>query len=1032
MKTVRRWLTASLVAFVMSVPAAFAQTSTAIEGTVSDATGGALPGATVDITNAETNITRSVVTDDEGRYRARDLPLGEYRVAASLSGFQSSARSGIILTLGRAAVVDFQLGIGELTETVEVTGDAPLVNTSTAAVGGLIAREQMADLPLNSRDFSQLITLQPGTVQHRGDPGAGNAAGAQGARISISGARPSSNRFVLDGTEIQTAHGQLPSGVGGVTLGLEAVQEFQVLTSSYSAQRGRSVGGTVVAATRSGTNTLRGSAYLYHRNEGLDASNFFDRGEKPEFTRNQFGGGVGGPIVRNRTFFFFNHERLHEKLPQRLSGEVPTEAARQGILPGRTVVVSPLVRPYLDLFPLPNGRDFGDGTAEYFREGNRPTDHTYTSVRIDHQFGGNNSIFGRYTRDFSKRTSPTTIELFDNDLLARNQYGTIEWNRVMSSRLVNQLRVSLTRTIVGADIAPVNEPDPSLSNLDGRPFGTYSISGVSDLEGSPSFQGYDIVNAGILGDDLTLDLGRHSIHVGGAFTQFQYNRYSPAREGGLWEWGSLADFLQNNPPTRLRIMGPGADSYRSYRQRTLNLYVQDDLRFSDRLTLNMGLRYDFTSSPTESHGRLSNLRNILDPVATVGEPYYRNPGGFFSPRFGLAWDPTGSGKTSVRAGAGLFHEPLQMKDYVITIHRQSPFWLDLDLSPSQLVGSFPDLDPIFESLALDAPQATHVFEFEPNNPYSVQMSLTVQRQIAAQLVVEVGYTGTRGIHLPGRKDWAVPERTVVDGETFFPANAQYINPVFTRLHTYDTSSSSWYHGFRTVVTKRFSDGLHFQTAYTLSKVLDINSALIQGELGGTTAMDPYDSGRDWGLADFDARHVFTGSASYMLPWGRDLRGIAGALAGGWQVSGIFTATSGTPFTVSSNPQLTHPLLRSGSRPDLVPGGNPNPILGGVDQYFDPLQFVVQQRGFFGNLGRNTLIGPGLAKLDFSLMKAFSLGGERRLQARIEMFNALNRANFRDPSSGLFNARGARLATAGRITSTSTTARQMQLALRFEF
>jgi hypothetical protein len=1029
----RRCLGVLLSALFVCVSTAWAQTGASIEGTVTDTTGGALPGATVQVVNEATGISREVVTDGEGRYVVRDLALGEYRVEATLPGFRTAVRQGVILTIGREAAVDFELGVGEISEEVVVSGDAPLVDTSSAGTASLVSREQMADLPLNARDFSQLITLQAGTVQVRMEAAGGqNAGAAAGARISISGARPSSNVFVLDGTEIQTAYGTLPAGVGGATLGLEAVQEFKIQTNNYSAQYGRSVGGTVVAATRSGTNQLHGSAYWYHRNDMFDARNFFDSGEKPDFRRNQFGAGVGGPIFRNRTFFFGNYEVLRERLPRQLSGVVPTAAARAGTLPTGTVTVSPLVRPYVDLYPLPNGRDFGDGTAEYNSTGDRPTDQDYASLRIDHQFTANSKIFGRYTRDVSDLLSPNAIPLFDDTTLSDNHYTTVEQSQVLTSRLVNQARVSYTRTRVGLSVAAVNEPSPALDFYPGRGFGTITISGLSGLSGGTG-QNTDTVNAFILADDATFDTGRQSIHVGGALTWLQFNRVSWGdRFAGQFEYGSMVDFLTNARPTRFRISGFNADPVRNYRNRLLSLYAQDDIRFGSNLVVNVGLRYEYMTSPTETEDRLANLRNILDTFPTVGEPYYDNPGGFFSPRLGVVWDPTGTGTTSIRAGFGFFHEPLQMKSYVVTMTRQPPFWTEVDPAASQLTGLFPNVEPHLERLTREAPQAIHVFQSNPDNPYSMQGSLSVQRQLATNLVAEIAYVGSRGVHLNGRKDWAVPVREVVNGETFFPASANYVNPLYTRLHYYDTSASSMYHGLKTTVTKRFSQGLHFQTAYTWSKSLDTESATVAGELSAQSVQDPYENLLDWGPSEFHAEHTFTGSASYRLPWGEEMTGIAGGFARGWQVSGIVSASSGRPFSVSSNSQISHPLLRSGARPDLIEGGNANPILGGVDLYFDPLQFVPQRRGYWGNLGRNTLLGPNVLKVDVSVVKEVALGGSRSLQVRAEMFNLFNRANFGQPAGGLFNARGVRLNTAGRIDNTITTARQGQVAVRFAF
>lgn len=1030
-RTPRRYAAALLLIAPLlfaNAPAASAQTVGSIEGVVTDSSGGALPGATVVVTNANTGVSRTVSADPEGRYRARDLGLGEYEIEASLDGFQSVVRRGVVLTIGREAVVDFTLGIGGLTDSVIVTGDAALVDTKSGEMTALVAREQMADLPLNSRDFSQLISLQAGTTNVRAAEG-GHRSG-YGARISVSGSRPSSNVFTIDGSEVQTAHGQLPSGVTGATLGLEAVQEVKILMSNYSAQHGRSAGATVVAVTRSGTNALHGSSYWYHRNESMDARNYFDV-EKPEFERNQFGASVGGPLMKNRMFFFGNYEGLREDLPIRAIGRVPTAAARQGILPDRTVTVHPAVRPYVDLWPLPTGRDFGDGTAEFQTGANRPTSQNYGSLRVDYSFSSTSNIFARYTIDESDQIDPEDIGFFSNTRRTRNQYVTIEQKNVLSSRLVNQARASYTRTFVGGERLPVNPPSESLSHFEGRPFGIITVPGVMNLDGGESPR-KDIVNAIQLNDDATFDTGRHTIHVGGAFTRFEYNKLQWSREGGDWTFGSLVDFLENDPPTRLRIMGFNADPHRTFNQNMVAAYVQDDFTVNRRLTFNGGLRWEYVTSPTERHGRLANIRDVKnDPAPTVGEPFYENPGGFFSPRFGMAWDPTGDATTSVRAGFGIFHEPLLMRYYINSMDRQPPFWSDVDPAPAQLRGLFPDLNPHLERLS-QGPQAVHVFEYQPSNPYSMQWSVSLQRALLGNLVGELGYTGSRGVDMGGRKELAVPTPTDINGETFYAPDAGFFNPNFTRLNVYDTSASSRYHALKATLSQRYTRGLHFQAAYTWSKAMDTQSATLQGELGATTVMDPFHPERDWALADFHVEHAFTANFGYELPWGGNLPGPARALLAGWQVSGIFTATSGFPFTVSSNNRLTHPLNRGLARPDLIEGGNANPILGGPDRYFDPTQFVPQRRGFYGNVGRNTLIGPGFAKLDLSVMKNFKLGGQRTVQLRVEGFNVTNRTNFGLPARNLFDSRGRRIGSAGRITRTVTPARQVQLALRFGF
>lgn len=1021
-----RSLAIALSVLLLPTPT-FGQSVGVISGQVTDETGGVLPGSTVEVTNENTGIVQTLVTDPEGRYRARSLALGRYSVKASLAGFQAVIRSGIRLTIDREATVDFKLAIGELAEAITVGGDAPLVDTQDSGMTSLVTREQLTDLPLNARDYSQLIAIQPGTTYYRSQ--GGSEQSGYGARISVSGARVTSNVFTLDGTDIQTSSGLLPSGVTGATLGLEAVQEFKILTSNYSAQYGRGAGATILAATRSGTNEFHGSAYWYHRNDGLDARNFFDD-EKPEFDRNQAGFSLGGRILQDRTFFFTNFELLREGLPQRLNGAVPTADARRGILPDRTVTVDPNVQRYLELWPLPTGEDFGDGTAEFQRTSTQQTDQDYFSARVDHNFGPRHAIFARYTMDQSEVLEPQTIPLYETVRSTRQQYVTVEQRSVLSPRFLNQIRAGFTRDLMNQNFFEVNPPDPSFAFYAGRPIGTIQVSGLTALEGGAD-PNKRVVSSMQVHDDASFDVGRHSIRFGGSVTRFEYNRNQLSRAGGEWTFGSLVDFLQNRPPTRLRIMGFNATESVTFNQTLAALYLQDDIEIGDRVTFNAGVRYEYLTVPTERDDQVSTVPDIRGPER-VGDPLYINPGAFAAPRVGLAWDVRGDGRTSIRTNFGLFHEPLLVKYYLNSLARVPPFWREADPALADLPGLFPDLNPHLERLS-GGPQAIHAFEYEPSNPYTTQWSLSLQQMLGANLVGEVAYTGSKGRNLGSRKDFAIPERQVVNGETYNPPEVdELLNPNFTRFEWYGTTASSEYHALKLNLTKRYSSGLHLQGSYTWSKAMDTQSAVLSGELADSKPMDTWDEERDWGLADFHVEHVFTGNVGYELPFGRNLDGLAGQLARGWQASGIVTLTSGTPFTPESHSALTHPLARGGSaRPDPVEGYG-DPILGGTDAYFDVTQFQPQRQGFFGTLGRNTLIGPGFAQVDTSVIKNFSIADTGTAQFRLEIFNVLNRANFALPSASLFDSRGARVGSAGRITRTVGSARQIQLAVRFEF
>jgi hypothetical protein len=1051
---------------------AFAQNVGAISGRVTDTTNAVVPGATIRLQNLDTGFTRTVTTNASGDYRAAELPLGQYQVEATFTGFQSMMRSGINLTLGRDATVSFQLTVGEVQEIVTVTGDAPLVETTKVDMGALVTREQISELPLRNRDFSQLITLQPGTTQYRHSGEGAGAAGSRGARISVSGARPTANSFTLDGADVNNPYGLIPSGADGSMLGVEAIREFKVLSSNYSAQYGRASGANLMAVSRSGTNEFHGSLFEYLRNDKLDANAWFNNANedpKPALRRNQFGGSLGGPVLRDKLFFFTTYEGVRDRLPRTRPANVPTPEARLGTLRTATssgcsvstVTVNAAVKPYLDLWPAPTGAIPECGiTAEFRRTDSRPTDNDYVSVRMDYNFHANHSIFGRYTIDDSIRTDEEIIPMFGAATDMRNQYVTLEERSILSPTMINAVRLAYSRTAQSEDVLEINPPDASLSFVSGRPFGGISTgSGVAGLNGySGSTPRLYFLNTYQVYDDLTWELSQHSIKVGAAVERFVFHRTGVSRLGGAWTFANFSGFLQNARPRRLRIQGPDvfacpshgtcyADPHRSLTQTLVASYFQDDWRVRPNLTLNMGVRHEYTSVPSEKYGRLANIDNLFSPTTTVGDPLYPQTSlDNFSPRFGFAWDPMSNGTTSVRGGFGLFFEPLLYRNILVSIDRQPPFWADVDPPVAQLTGLFPNLDPHLATLAL-GPQAVHALDKDVKSTYTTQTSLAVQRMFGDSNVVEIGYTWTRGVHLASRADMAIPLMIQQpDGRWLMPepTNVNYplLNPSFTRLEWYSFAASSNYHGLRTSFTRNLSQGLQFNANYTWAKAMDVLSTQFSGELGDSTVQNGFDPSADYGLADFHVGHNFTTNFTYDLPigqgrtFGSGMSGVANAIIGGWQLSGVFTAQSGLPFSVVGDPGVTHILNRGGARPDLRAGGDTNPVYGNRDNtipgqtgflWFDGSQFVEQQPGYYGNLGRNTVIGPGITKMDFSLLKNTGLGESKNLQFRAEFFNFFNTPEFSQPEADITDQ------NIGRISGTRlNSARQIQLALRFTF
>ena len=1050
------------VALVFSMATLGAQNVGSILGSVSDSTGAVLPGVEIELQNTDTGIVRVVLTDDEGNYRARNLSLGTYRVSASLPGFQTAVRNDVVMTIGREAVLNLQLAIGEISEQVEVTGDAPLVETTSSQLSALVDRQQIADLPLSSRDFAGLIKLQAGITQYRGNEG--DPSLGMGARISVSGARPNASSFSLDGTDITNPIGLLPSGISGSQLGIEAVREFKLLTSNYTAEYGRAGGAAIVAVSQSGTNVFHGSLYEYHRNDNLDAREFFTS-EKEEYKQNQFGASVGGPLARDRAFFFVSYEGLRETRPLTFNRDVPSLAVRAGNHPDG-IVYDPAVLPYLNIWPAPNGVESADGISALFhRTDTRVTNQDYLAVRMDYEVG-NHSFFGRYTLDDSGRTSPTDFEMYIRQGTIRNQYISLEGRSILSPRFLNTASIGFARNFlfdVLEDGARV--PDPSLSFLSGRPFG--GISGLGDITSLSGWSGFNqrLVNGDSyqFNDDMTYDMGSHSLKFGAGVTYHIFDKNNLGRWGGSWQFRGFEEFLQNGRVSRFRLALAEADAFRTYINWLTRFYIQDDFRILPNLTLNLGLRYEYVTLPSERYGRMANVLHLRDLTSTIGPEIFKNPSGDdFAPRIGLAWDPTGSGDYSIRAGFGVFHDPIMVKQLFVPLDRVPPFWAEAD-QRNFTPGQFPNVDAIVDELAA-GPKGIHFFESEPSSPYMMQWSLSFQTMLTQGLVWETSYAGSKGVHLSNRGSMDIPEPLFcggtqriegqvgdssapaalcvgkADGTTYYPDGENFINPAFTRMHYYGTGAASEYHAWKNTVSRRFADGLQFQLAYTYGKTMDNGSAVISGELSETASMDPWNMELDWSKSDFHTEHSMVTNFTYDLPFGQNWSGVAKGLLEGWQVAGIVTVSSGIPFTATAHPDTTHDDVAE-NRASLAPAfvGQSTILSGGVQcnadcRYVNTDAFILPEPGFYGNLGRNTMIGPGFSTADFSILKSFHFGAEdgKRVQFRAEFFNIANHTNFDLPSRRIFSSRSRIENNAGRIRDTVARPRQVQLALRIEF
>ncbi len=1033
--------------------AAYSQVTTAtISGTVNDSTGAVIPGATVALRHVDTGRSRTVSTGTEGRYSAAQLSVGSYEVTAESAGFQTVVRTGVTLTVGREFVVDFTLQVGAVAERITVTGEAPLVETTSATVTGLVTERAIRELPLNGRDFSQLMLLQEGVVNIADANIFENPGVSLGKRINVSGARATANSWLLDGTDIVAPMEQSPASVQGQLLGVDTVREFQVITSNASAEYGRAAGAVVNAITKSGTNELHGTVFEFLRNSKLDAKNFFDPLDQsiPPFRRNQFGGVLGGPIKRDRMFFFGSYEGLRERLGVPHVGNVPTAAARQGELLGTTVDVADEVKPYLNLYPLPNGREFTNpatglptGVGEFLNPVSRPTREDYFMGKMDWVSSDSDNLFVRYTFDDSIRLDPEALNLFRTELTTRTQFFTFEENHIFSPTLLNVFRFAFNRTRTTGTSEQISDIDPALGWVPGVAFGAsgqLNVGGLTLVGGIGPLPKIYRQNLWQFTNNMTHSRGTHTLKWGADHKWIQNNMFSCVFQSGNYVFDNLTRFLTSEPNNFTSFTNVGTCT-RNYRQTIFGTFIQDEWRARPNLTVNLGVRYEMWTHVKELNGRLANLRFLDDPEMTIGDNF-KNPSFLnFAPRLGVAWDPWGDGKTSIKAGFGMFHEPLMFAIYSHT-NLRGPFYVDATASRAGDGLTFPNgfdfvkqqpgqpLQDLLRRLNVQT------IDFDIGSPTTLQFNFMLQRELTSSLALKAGYVGSHGYHLVRLVNPCISTPVIEDGRKRFTAGAPSDCRAVRTMSAgrIKTDANSSYNSLQLGLTQRYSSGLQFQVAYTWSRL--INDAEGRWDIFGTqglgNAQDPFDRGAERGLGAPDIRHNIVTNFSYDLPFGNAMSGFGGKVIQGWRLNGILTTRTGNPVTlgVIGTRSGASPFSRS-ERPNLVPGRSNSPVLGGPDQYYDPTAFELQPAGFYGNVGRNTLIGPGFASFDFGLAKDTALSERRTLQFRFEAFNLFNRPNFGTPNRNVF--RGSSPAgNAGRVVRTVGTSRQIQFGLKLIF
>jgi Carboxypeptidase regulatory-like domain/TonB dependent receptor len=1028
-----RALVGALAGLTLSALLQAQGTNGTIQGTVTDPSGALVSGAKVDVKNLRTGVTRSVTTNEQGRYRVPDLIVGDYDAQVTMSGFQTSVQRNISVTVGSERAVDFTLQVGQAQQTITVESQVTQVDTTSAGIATLVESKQITDLPLNGRNYTQLINLAPGVLQTvSGFP---SGFYGRGNDFSVAGARPEGQAYLLDNTNVQDFWNHGPgSAVLGTTMGVEAIAEFSTQTNTYSAQFG-GAGVAINAVTKSGTNEFHGSAYDYLRNSALDARAFYDPAQIPAFRQNQFGASLGGPIKKDKAFFFANYEGLRRGQGQTRPTFVPDAAAHNGDLPGQPhITPSPLIQQLLSYFPIP-ATSIGGGLGQYNPVATQIGNEDYFLGRVDYNLSDKDSVFARYVRDSAQFDDPfsgSPIPLWPETHHTGNHYATVEERHIFSPSMINLLRAGFVRTREGSDL---NNNLPGLSFYPNRKNGTLTIAGGIAPLGSSIFLPFLFVqNKFSGGDDVYWTHGNHNIKFGAVVERVQSNVDAPGWLGGQYNFNSLADFLNAKPFLFFGPLPSQSDGYRDFRELDLTPYIQDDWKISRNFTLNLGLRYEFVTNPVTSKHPLNAITDYLHSTAFERVPnvFKSNPSvRNFDPRFGFAWDPFNDHKTAIRGGYAIFHNPIAPRTYASAYYFNPPYSFNVTVFPTFPTPTFP--------ATLQPSQSNAVNYDTPTTPYQEQWNFNIQRQLDSATIFTVGYVGSRGVHLFIQRDQNPPTTTIgPDGRRVFSSPGPFgaatnprVNPALGPYNGAEAMGNSVYHSLQTSLNHRFSHSFQGQLSYTWSHCIDDGSNTY-GLEGGFPAQDPYNVASDRGNCLFDRRHVVVASALYSLPIHAQFTGHQ--LIEGWQVNGFWSAHTGIPFTPSDG--FDYPAMGAAfvnPRPNLVAGRTAENIkVGTLRRWFDPTAYVLPPPGELGNAGRNSLFGPSFWDVDFSTFKDFAIKENLKAQFRAEFFNVLNHANWGNPNSSIFTGTGARNPLAGTIISLANPMRQIQFAVKILF
>jgi hypothetical protein len=1248
-----------IVLSLLACPAS-AQEAGTILGVVRDASGGTVPDARITITNVDTSEMRTAATGDDGAFRVPGLRPGHYSVKVEKDGFKTSNQTSLTLNVAQELVLSPLMQVGSASQEVTVTGEAPIINTTTSALGALVDDQRIADLPLNGRNYLDLTLIQPG-IQVNSSP-SGGGSGSSGTWFSSNGMPPRSNTYTLDGALIGNQYGTGPNSISGSTLGVDGIKEYKIVTNMFGPEYAMTMGSQMVIVSKGGSNQWHGDMFEYLRNNHMDARNFFEAqpsllgGQRlSQFKRNNFGAAGGGPIKKDKTFFYLVYEGLRTAQQDAIQdttlpaachfvningtpvilggGAIPSTvtlppgftAANQQILnsrasgtvtmattgcgslaagasltnPSRNPVLANMTTPWIGQFPFPN-ENIAGVSSNYTFPGQTHVREDYGQLRIDQNISESDTFFSRYTFDDNRLVTPyNNLSASDTGNgypqffslgVSRNQYVTFGENHVFSTTMFNQGRLSFSRTnfIGRPGVRRVSDLNPDFDLIDtpstpgstcfaaSNPVCVWSYlprrfnggfgpgNGVTTLSYNTTFPTYHPQNLWTLADDVFVAHSKHAFKMGILMNNYQEpsvmqkgaSGNDPSNAVGNWMQGIATGTITVVTPTPGFSSNGGIlssqyhNSYyldKTYMFKTFGFYVGDDYRATSRLTLNLGLRYEFGTIPHELYGRSSVIYNLQagSPTFTLGPLFNHNASlRNWSPRFGFAWDIFGNGRTSVRGGVGMYYDLANIGSMLTqSANGVPPFGAQTQVAEANAPITIPYVDvngnPVNVATGLASPAQTnfttsqlgHALQMsDPNikSPHSVQYNLTVERQLPLGIGLSASYVGNRGINLyalvegnPVVPTGTVNGQPVYYDQTLGPGNVprgqvQCFNNALTngqpftiggmvvpstdprypcRMNPYWTSalfitspSNSWYNALQVSVTKRLSHGLDFQGAYTYSREIDTTEGQMYNtdcglNVGTAVGFFPGNLNLDKGPGCADVPHSFHMSLLYQIP-GFKSGGFVSKLTNGWSIQNVVSVVEGTPFSpviaqdrsfsgVITQGNSTRPNLNSTASTVQFPGNSntynfipfdPKTVItGDPNNWYNPLMFSEAALGTIGNAPRNILRLPGLGDWDFSVHKDTKLGflGEQgALQFRAEFFNLLNRANFgpvgsttvfngttvannfpaNTPNSALggtiqapFGSSSSNpLGSVGQITTTRTTSRQIQLALKLVF